>query len=517
MSRAPTGTITVEMLTDGTRAFRLRFRAHGRREREVLHERRDCACCGGGWTDATARRELDNILARVQAGVWQPRTRPVAGTTPAPAAPVTFHEYASQWLDDKTAGVLGPAISDETRNRLLWALRLYLLPHFAKVLVRDIDRDECLRFKSHLLASADELRRVEAAGERLRHRNGRHARPLSPSSMRKVIDTLAQILDDAVEDGHLQTNPARGKRMRIRVPKPSRTFLEQDELAALLDAAGALDRQTVQHPAAPAGTARDVAALAARGKRPAEIAEALGRSRATISYHLRRLGIEPAGAYLGHRALCATLGYAGPRVSEMCDLRIGQLRLHDANGARFHIPDAKTPTGVRTVEISPALVEILIDHLDRLRRAGLPTSPDAYVFPNTRGRRIDRGRAGEIIRAAATAATEQVQQHGLPPLPYVTPHTLRRTYVSIALLASRFDLRFVMAQVGHADSQMTLDVYAQLQQRHERQHGEVFDQLISSARKRLYGTSDAPIGTPNGTRTPETVSDTIPTEWSDQP
>jgi hypothetical protein len=199
MSRKPTGTITEAQLADGTRTWRLRFRAGGRRERDVLHERRDCACgCGGGWTPATARRELDNIIARVQAGVWQPRT---LTTVEQPVAPVTFHEYASQWLTDKHTGALGARISDETHARLLWALRLYLLPHFAKLNLAALDADTCRAFKAKLIASADELRRVEAAGEQLRHRNGRRARPLSPASMRKVIDTLAQILDDAVEDG----------------------------------------------------------------------------------------------------------------------------------------------------------------------------------------------------------------------------------------------------------------------------------------------------------------------------
>jgi hypothetical protein len=36
---------------------------------------------------------------------------------------------------------------------------------------------------------------------------------------------------------------------------------------------------------------------------------------------------------------------------------------------------------------------------------------------------------------------------------------LRRTYISIALLANRFDVLWVMSQVGHADSKMTMDVY----------------------------------------------------------
>jgi hypothetical protein len=57
----------------------------------------------------------------------------------------------------------------------------------------------------------------------------------------KPPHTLAAVLDDAIEDGHIDRNPARGKRMRVRVPKPQRTFLELDELPALIDAAAAQD------------------------------------------------------------------------------------------------------------------------------------------------------------------------------------------------------------------------------------------------------------------------------------
>ena len=72
--RPPAGQITTSTLADGTHAFRLRFQAGDRRERVTLHERRDCSCgCGGGWNERTARVELDNILARVRAGVWPSR------------------------------------------------------------------------------------------------------------------------------------------------------------------------------------------------------------------------------------------------------------------------------------------------------------------------------------------------------------------------------------------------------------------------------------------------------------
>ena len=65
----------------------------------------------------------------------------------------------------------------------------------------------------------------------------------------------------------------------------------------------------------------------------------------------------------------------------------------------------------------------------------------------------------------AALAGKRLEVRGLPPLPDTTPHTLRRTYISIALLANNFDVKWVMGQVGHADSKMTLDVYAQLEQR----------------------------------------------------
>jgi hypothetical protein len=52
--------------------------------------------------------------------------------------------------------------------------------------------------------------------------------------------------------------------------------------------------------------------------------------------------------------------------------------------------------------------------------------------------------------------------------------------------ANNFDVKWVMSQVGHADSKMTLDVYAQLEQRVKRDHGASFDRLIRHARD-LHG------------------------------
>ena len=40
-----------------------------------------------------------------------------------------------------------------------------------------------------------------------------------------------------------------------------------------------------------------------------------------------------------------------------------------------------------------------------------------------------------------------------------------------------------MRQVGHSDSTMTMDVYAQFQQRVKRDHGAAFDALVRRARE----------------------------------
>ena len=49
-----------------------------------------------------------------------------------------------------------------------------------------------------------------------------------------------------------------------------------------------------------------------------------------------------------------------------------------------------------------------------------------------------------------------------------------------------------MSQVGHADSKMTLDVYAQLEQRVKREHGVRFDAVVRDARVQLHGAQMRP-------------------------
>jgi hypothetical protein len=103
--------------------------------------------------------------------------------------------------------------------------------------------------------------------------------------------------------------------MRVKVPKPPRTFLEMDELVALTDAAAGQDARIaraklpVNHE--PGSTAAKVAERWEAGMRAMHIAADLGITRATVTYHLRRMHYEDPGFYEGRRAIIATLGGSG--------------------------------------------------------------------------------------------------------------------------------------------------------------------------------------------------------------
>ena len=161
--------------------------------------------------------------------------------------------------------------------------------------------------------------------------------------------------------------------------------------------------------------------------------------------------------------------------------------------------------GVRHVEITPSLRDELLTYRADKVRHGYPTGPDVPSFCTRSGKRWDAGNVRErILEPAVALANERLTERGLPPLPRVTPHTLRRTYVSIMLLATNFDVTYVQHQVGHAESRMTLDVYAQLLDRRKREHGVAFDALLTDARSTLYGPQNEGFGPPFGPPRPDT-------------
>jgi integrase len=229
----------------------------------------------------------------------------------------------------------------------------------------------------------------------------------------------------------------------MKVAKSRRTFLEPDQVLELLDVAGEWERELPPH------------------------------------------------QQYGRRALLATLCLAGPRISELTSAPRARLDLH---GGRLRVGEAKTAAGLRDIELTFFRQAELREHVAHMAALGRATSASAPIFPTYRGGQHSasniRNRLLAECVARANAKREAESKMLLPDK--VTPHTLRRTFASLALAAGR-DPRWVMAQLGHTDARLTLNVYAQVMQR-QRVDEALIWQLMrfpDEADQRSFGPTNA--------------------------
>jgi integrase len=388
------------------RGFALRVRAYGKRHYVTLGLEAD------GWTPERAEEELQNILADVRRAIWIPpdRNRRPDHTENQPAdepdRDPTFHAFASQWLAGRS-GEISPA----TYQAYEGALTHHLLPYFAHWRLTEIDIPAVDAYRRYKVAQAEQRRRAIADGTAERDRGGKRIQPLSPVSINKTIDVLQMVLAQAVEYGYTTTNPAAGRRRRLK--KPARRPIHLDssqQIQALLDAATELDRSPVRRTS-------------------------------------------------GRRAIVAVLMLAGPRAEELCHLRWRDVDL--ANG-RIHIGRSKTQAGLREITLLPLLRDELATHKADSTRTG----PDDPVFPTSTGSLRDKDNLRvRVLAPVLRRADTLLADRGHPPLPAgVTPHKLRHTFASI-LVACGEDPASVMAQLGHTDAKFTLRVYTHLMRR----------------------------------------------------
>jgi integrase len=187
------------------RSWALRFTAYGKRRFVTLGR--------NGWNRQRAEAELENVLADVRRGIWQPH-KPAPVDAPADAQ--TFHKFASEWLEARRAELRPRTIEDYE-----WALSYHLLPYFKAHTLDAISVADVDAFKAAKL------------------REGK----LGAAQINKVLKLLAQIMDMAIEyELTDRANPARGRRRRVKVPKPDRTWVEPEQLLALLSAADSFHR-----------------------------------------------------------------------------------------------------------------------------------------------------------------------------------------------------------------------------------------------------------------------------------
>ena len=372
------------------RSWAIKFWAYGKRHFLTLGRPEK------GWNRQRAEDELAVVMRDVRLGIWQP---------PAPTRPEvqprTFDELAKEWLE---------GASEEWRPRTLETCRdrlNHLLQFFGKYSISAITVKEVDRYRQYKLRERKRLERERGWLAKPSAQRKLVRRPLANGSINQTITLLATILELAVEYGYIKSNPARGRKRRLREPKPPRTRVQRSQVKALLKAAGELDREA----------------------RP-------GDSR-------RR------------QPLLAVLVLTGLRISEALDLRWRDVHLSER---KVFVAVGKTDTGIREVDLTPTLQRLLSDY----RRRTPYNGPDDRVFPTGNGKRDNPSNIrNRFLANAVKRANEMLAAAGEREMKDITPHSLRRTYVSLLFIAGA-DLPYAMAQAGHADPRMTLGIYAEM-------------------------------------------------------
>jgi integrase len=312
-----------------------------------------------------------------------------------------------------------------------WALTHHLLPFFAKNRVSQITKQEVDRYKTTKIRERETCER-----EREQARNRGELLPvrgLGNNQINKTITRLAQILEAAVDYDLLPANPATGRRRRLKPTRPVRTWVEPEQLPALLDAAGG-----------------EAPLLSGRG-----------------------------------RPLLATLAGAGLRIDEALSLLRREVSIPKGI---LTITDSKTAAGVRVVDLTPALRDEIALWLDRSRFK----RPDDLVFPTLKGKKDNRQNVRRrLLHAAIKRANLQLTDLGIEPIGNVSPHGLRRTHASLRCAVGD-DVAFTATQLGHEDAGFTLRVYTHAVKRLERLAGperKEFERAVEWAQWALMGTS----------------------------
>jgi integrase len=407
----------------GEIVYTLRLRIGSRRPRVTLGTHRE------GWTRQAAEEKLRDTLGALRAGVGLdvlfPPESPALGTS---AAEPTLGEVMDCYLADRRGSV-----SRRTLDADAWAIR-HLRPFFGDRKPSEVTPQLVDAFRRQTVAEADGLRQRIAAGERpmeersyrrpsdgiLVHRK-QPRKPLGPRSINTMVDTVATLLDVAMErsDVELTVNAARGRRRKLKVVQPKlRSFLEVDQVWALLDASAVRER---------------------------------------------RISANRPDIYPG-RVILSLLSLGGLRISELCALERGLVNL---GVDVIQTSRSKTAEGYREIDIIfAALHEDLEEYMARPTRFGRARAP---LIPSGNGRLLAPSNIRQrVLAKVVVEANELLRSRGVPEILECTPHTLRRTYISL-LLAAGCDPAYVQQQVGHTDPTLTLRIYQQLLKRKRRE------------------------------------------------
>ena len=205
-------------------------------------------------------------------------------------------------------------------------------------------------------------------------------RALSNGSIRKALDAAERVLRDAKKRGALIGEVPALKSAAPRVERPRRSFLEAEQIAAVLRAADLIEAERRGL------TWESVDLIRSSSRSAVSLARELGVSD-TLIRKVRRGELWNGGPAprsrndVPRRVVIDTLILGGLRVSELCGLDGPHL---DIAGGRLRVPRSatKSDAGERDIPIVPALRQGLTEH-----RTEYPSGQGELAFPTRNGTR----------------------------------------------------------------------------------------------------------------------------------
>ncbi len=410
-----------------------------------------------GWTEERVQAEREYVAAQMARGEWLPPATQRQSVEAPVAASVSFQVFASGWLARRK-----PRVEAKTYADYHWRLRAGM-DHFGAYRLDEIDAGVIDDFVDGALRERDAIERAAADGtpltETVSDKHGRsyvrRRRGLDRSSINKVIAGVRIVLKDAQRRGLISVNPAADPACLVSTPRPSRSFLEAEQIEELLQAAADIEKGHRGLDWQKVGYIRDSSASNLK------LARELGVSDVLVSKVRRRLLWNEEAAPrnrndIPRRAILATLVLAGVRISELCGL-VGEDVDLASGRIRVRRDVTKTDAGERFIPIVPALREALVDH-----RATHHYCGGDFVFgTRTGGRNSPDNIRARIVAGAHQRANERLADASRPGIGHLTPHTLRRTFASL-LAESGVSPRRAMYLLGHTDPKLTMSVYQQV-------------------------------------------------------
>ena len=213
----------------------------------------------------------------------------------------------------------------------------------------------------------------------------------------------------------------------------------------------------------------------------------------TIKRHVNRY-IMPD---LQFRAIITLTLFSGMRRGELMalnwddfDFEAHTVRIDEAAGYNpkdgNYIKAPKSQSGYRTIPLPPAVIDLMKqlqrEHRQQMMRMGTAWTGSrsfktAPCFIQKNGERMNVQTPSckliKVIRAYNANLPE-----GREPLPEIGLHKLRHTHASLLIASKSLEITSIAARLGHADSTVTLQIYAHAYEEADRTAANVLESMI---------------------------------------